>query len=57
MDTYSWEDTVGKNVGDSFYIKGKRYKLLKKTTTAIAAKRWYWFDVLFEKLFKTEENG
>jgi len=50
MDSYAWDDVAGKSVGDTFYVKGKRYKLLKKTTTAVAAKRWYWFDVAIEKL-------
>ena len=54
---YVFEEVRNVSPGQIFFTNGKRYKLLKKTTTAIQAVRWYWFDVLFERLFKKEENG
>jgi hypothetical protein len=40
--------------GDIVSIDGRRHKLLKKTTTAVSVKRYYWFDALFDKLIKKE---
>lgn len=40
-------------VGDVFtHTDGHRYKVTKKTTTAIAVTRHYWFDALFDWLIK-----
>lgn len=42
-------DTI--KVGDIFKLKdGKNYKLVKKTKTAIAVERYYWFNKLWDRL-------
>ena len=39
------------DVGDVFtHIDGHRYKVTKKTRTAIAVTRYYWFDALYDWL-------
>ena len=45
-------DVEGKNVGDIIDIDGKKFKILKKTTTTVAVERWYWFDALAVRLLK-----
>ena len=40
----SYEEVEDVVVGDIFSIRGKRYKLLKRTTTAISVVRWHWYD-------------
>jgi len=42
--------TLSAEVGDILLLNGKKYKLLKKTRTAVASSRYYWFDALFDKL-------
>ena len=41
--------TLSAEVGDLLLLNGKKYKLLKKTRTAVALSRYYWFDALFDK--------
>jgi hypothetical protein len=38
------DDIRGRAVGDTFKHQGKDYRLIKKTSTAILAQRYYWFD-------------
>ena len=45
-------DVEGQCVGDIIDINGKRFKITKKTNTAIAVERWYWFDKIIAKLLK-----
>ncbi len=41
------------SVGDIITLKdGARYKLIKKTNSAVAVQRYTWFDKLCDKLFK-----
>ena len=40
----TYEEVEDVLVGEIFVLRGKRYKLLKKTSTAVSIKRWYWFD-------------
>lgn len=47
---FSWEDVKDYSEGDILKLDGKRYRLLKKTTTAIAARRYYWFDAAIDWL-------
>jgi hypothetical protein len=49
---YSAEDIEGKKEGDIVFIGGKRFKLIKSTGRSIAVERWYWFDVLIQRLLK-----
>ena len=49
-------DVDGKNVGDIVSIDGKNYKVTKKTRTAVAVERWYWFDNIIAKLFKKNQG-
>jgi hypothetical protein len=49
-------DVEGKCVGDIIDINGKRFKITKKTNTAIAVERWYWFDKIIAKLLKRIEG-
>lgn len=35
-------------VGDVFTHNGSRYKILKKTRTAVAVERYYFFDAWFD---------
>ena len=44
------------NVGDIIDIDGKKFKITKKTNTAIAVERWYWFDKIIAKLLKRIEG-
>jgi len=39
--TYLPEDL---KVGDIVQVDGKNHKIIKKTTTAVSAERYYWFD-------------
>lgn len=41
-------------VGDIVTIDGRRHKLTRKTLTAVAVERYFWFDALFDKLTKKE---
>ena len=44
-------------VGDIITLKdGKQYKLTKKTRSAVAVERYYWFDKLYDKHFRKETN-
>lgn len=47
---YTSEEVLGANAGDIISIGGKRHLILKKTSTAIAARRWYWWDDLWKKI-------
>lgn len=54
-DMFFYNDAVAKaSEGDIVTIKGKRYQITKKTSTAIAVRRWYWFDDLIKKLTEKE---
>jgi hypothetical protein len=37
-------------VGDIILVEGKKYRVTKKTRTAVAAERYFWFDALWDKL-------
>lgn len=39
--------------GDVFQVNGKTYKLLKKTTTAVAVERYYWWDAAADWVWRT----
>jgi len=39
-------------VGDIITVRGKRYRLDKKTTTACAITRYYWWDELYDKYMR-----
>lgn len=47
---YTSEEVIGARAGDIVSINGKRHLILKKTSTAIAVKRWHWWDELWKKL-------
>lgn len=36
-------------VGDIIKVEGKNYRIEKKTCTAIAVSRYYWFDALWDR--------
>lgn len=42
-------------VGDIIKVQGKNYRITKKTTTAVAVERYYWFDRLYDKWVKKDE--
>lgn len=42
--------------GQTFTLDNKKYKLLKKRTTAVSVKRQYWFDDLFDWLARKAGN-
>lgn len=44
------EAVEGVDVGDVFKWQGKNWKITKKTRTAIAVSRHYWFDTLYERI-------
>jgi hypothetical protein len=50
--TISSEDLKGYNVGDIISLGDNNYKLVKKTTTAVAIERYYFWNKWFDKLFK-----
>ena len=37
-------------VGDIIQVEGKNYKIIKKTTTALAVERYYFWDRWIDKL-------
>lgn len=39
-------------VGDVITVDSKKYKVIKKTTTAVSVTRHYWFDALWDKIIK-----
>ncbi len=39
-------------VGDIVTIRGKRYRLDKKTTTACSISRYTWLDALYDKYMR-----
>lgn len=41
-------------VGDIIKVQGKNHRIVKKTTTAIATERYYWFDKLMDRWTKHE---
>ena len=43
-------------VGSIIKSNGRKYKVTKKTTTAMAVERYYWFDALWDKLIKNKEE-
>ena len=43
-------------VGDIIKLDGKSHKITKKTTTAIAVERYYWFDRLVDKYLRRTDN-
>lgn len=53
LATYMKEDVLGHSEGDIVRVGGKRYRLQKKTTTACAFTRWYWWDDLIAKITGT----
>lgn len=48
--TFEADNPYAIRVGDIITSDGKRHKVTKVTTTAIAATRYYWFDAMFDKL-------
>ena len=44
------ETLVNAVVGDIILVEGKKYRVTKKTRTAVAAERYFWFDALWDKL-------
>ena len=36
-------------VGDIIKVENRSYRITKKTTTAMAIERYYWFDRLYDK--------
>lgn len=37
-------------VGDIIQVDGRNYRIDKKTCTAIAVSRYFWFDALYDKI-------
>lgn len=35
--------------GDIIVVDGKKYRAVKKTTTAVAVERYYWFDAIWDR--------
>jgi hypothetical protein len=50
-------DVLGVNEGEVFQIDGKTFRLEKKTSTAIAVRRYFWFDAVCEWLTRTRPVG
>jgi Lhr-like helicase len=52
METFSIdpETLVNAIVGDIILVEGKKYRVTKKTRTAVAVERYFWFDALVDKL-------
>lgn len=46
------ELVADKRVGDFITIEDERFRLVTKTSTAVAVMRWYWYDDLFAWLVK-----
>ena len=44
------------NEGQTFTMHHKKYKLLKKRSTAVSIRRQYWFDDLYDWLLKKAGN-
>lgn len=49
---YCWEDVKDARAGDVVTIGGKRFLIQKKTSTAIAVRRWYWFDQAIQSIHR-----
>lgn len=46
-------DPVSLKVGDIVSLKsGRKYRITKKTTTAVAVERYFWWDKIFDKIFR-----
>lgn len=46
------------NVGDIFtHTDGHRYRVTKKTRSAIAVERYYWYHAFLNKLMKKSDGG
>lgn len=45
-----YDDVKPYNIGQVIVLSGKQYVLEKKTTTAVAVTRYYWFNRLWDKL-------
>lgn len=45
-------DTANFSEGDIITVDGKKYKCQKKTSTAVAITRYFWFDALWDRLVK-----
>lgn len=58
---YTLEDVQNYSQGDIIRLQGKSYRLTKKTTTAIAISRYYWFDRVIDwagsKIFAQSERS
>lgn len=58
---FTWEEVKNVQPGDVFTLRGQRYKLNKKTSTAISVTRWYWFNVVLDwlgrKLVRNNEGN
>lgn len=58
MMTYSREEVTGYSVGDIIKLRdGKRYRLQKKTATACAFVRHYWFDAAIDWIKRLSDDG
>jgi hypothetical protein len=42
-------------VGDIIKVQGKNHRITKKTTTAVAVERYFWFDRLYDKWVRKHE--
>ena len=42
--------------GETFKFEGKRYRLERKRSTAVAVTRYYWWDALYDYLTRKEGN-
>jgi hypothetical protein len=43
-------------VGDIIKVEGRNYKITKLTTTALAVERYYWFDRLWDKYVRKQDE-
>jgi hypothetical protein len=57
MLNVAYEDVKDIRSGDLFVVNGKRYQLLKKTTTAVSVRRYYWFDELFDRFMRIVDSA
>ena len=58
--TYNIDGDCDLEVGSIILVDGKDHKVIKKTTTAIQVRRYYfwdrWLDRLYDKYFRKETN-
>ena len=54
--TYNVDVDCELEVGSIILVDGKDHRVTKKTVTAIAAERYYWFDRLYDKWFRKGTN-